>query len=104
MATEVRIELLVGRVVIDSAGRRIGRIEAVFAREEDGETVITEFHTGPAALLERLSSEIAPRWFDRGFRIPWDKLDLTDPSHPVTTCTLEDLKKFHARKSSRQSS
>jgi sporulation protein YlmC with PRC-barrel domain len=101
MATEVRIELLVGRVVVDSTGRKIGRIEEVFARDEGGETVVAEYHTGPAALLERLSAEIAPRWFDRGFRIPWDKLDLTDPSHPVTTCTLEDLKKFHGRKSPR---
>lgn len=97
MATEIRIELLVGRLVMDSSGRKIGRIEAVFAREEDGETVITEYHTGPAALLERLSSEIAPRWFGGGFKIPWDKLDLTDPSHPVTTCTVDELKKFHPR-------
>jgi sporulation protein YlmC with PRC-barrel domain len=98
MATETRIELLVGRLVFDSTGRKIGRIEEVVAREEGNETVIEEFHTGPAALVERLSAEIVPSWFDRGFRIPWDKLDLTDPSRPVTTCTLEDLKKFHPRR------
>lgn len=97
MATEIHLEMLLGRPVFDSLGRRIGRIEEVIARDEGHETVIEEFHTGPAALVERLSAEIAPRWFDRGFRIPWDKLDLSDPSRPVTTCTLEELQKFHAR-------
>ncbi|MBA2627879.1 MAG: hypothetical protein H0U85_07685 [Gemmatimonadales bacterium] len=82
---EVHIELLLGRRVLDADGRSAGRIEEVVADRIDLDCVVREYHVGPDALLERLSIR-AVRIF-RGahhgaYRVPWERLDLTDPRHP----------------------
>lgn len=91
---EVHLELLLGRKVRDTRGRPAGRIEDVLAEREGLECVVREFHLGPHALVERLSIPLV-RLLRRGKhglrRVPWDRLDLTDPAHPRLTCTLEEL-------------
>ena len=95
---EIHLELLLGRAVIARNGRRIGRIEEFRAEHRGDEHVVTEYHLGPEALLERLSvsglsflSLFGIRSRRRGRCVPWDKLDLSNPQKPRLTCSVEEL-------------
>lgn len=102
---EIHLERLLGRQVLDSEGTAIGRIEEVRAEQEGSEWVIQEYLVGPAAIVERLSAWTigldllrlfgARKIHGTGYRIPWNKLDLTDPEHPRLRCTLESLKQIN---------
>jgi hypothetical protein len=89
-AAEVRVELLLGRRVLDAADRPIGRIEEIRAHWVGDRCLAEEFHLGPAALVERLSASavVAPllRLFGRKQRqrraVRWQDLDLSDPERP----------------------
>lgn len=100
--TEVHIERLLGKHVLDSEGKTAGRIEEILAEKCGDEWVVKEYEIGGTALLERLSVRNIATVFlgvfgakeNRGFRVPWDKLDLTDPQKPRLNCashTLEPL-------------
>jgi hypothetical protein len=100
---ELNLELLLGRRVIDSAGKSVDRLEEVRAEQQGKEWVIQEYLIGSAALLERLSAWtielgvlhlLGARKIHGGYRIAWDKLDLTDPEHPRLRCTLQELKEL----------
>jgi sporulation protein YlmC with PRC-barrel domain len=90
---EVRLELLIGRQVHAINGRPVGRVHEVLATPQDGAWLVREYHIGNAALLERLSAHVTGRG-PRGFRVPWDKLDLSDPEKPRLTCRMEDLERL----------
>jgi sporulation protein YlmC with PRC-barrel domain len=98
---EVRVEELIGRKIHDAAGRKIGRIEEVVAEWQGTDLVVVEVHVGPGALLERVidlatlvpHSGALQRELRHLRRIPWHQLDLSDPSHPVTTVRREELKR-----------
>lgn len=90
---EVHLELLLGRRVVNAAGRRIGRIEEVRAGPgaDGGDYVVEEYLIGPSGLLERLFDTAAElpvlRALGLGRRlrrhaIPWHQLDLSDPQTP----------------------
>jgi hypothetical protein len=93
MSREIHLELLLGKRVRDISGRAAGRIEEVLADRVDLDCIVREFHLGSGALLERLSSPILRVLGRRpkGRRVPWDKLDLTDPDHPRLTCGRDEL-------------
>lgn len=102
---EVRIELLLGRQVLDRYGKPVGRIEEIRAEPLGKETLVTDFLIGRYAMLERLSLQaflLAPLhllgWGRRrgGYRVPWDRLDLTDPERPRLLCQVEELEKLGA--------
>ena len=102
---EVHLELLVGKAVGDRDDKRVGLIEGVLAEEEHGEWVVKEYLIGATALLERLSAWrvgrsilglISKKEYP-GYRVPWDKLDLSDPSRPRLTCGVEELEAFAPR-------
>jgi sporulation protein YlmC with PRC-barrel domain len=92
---EVHVERFLGRRVLATNGHVVGRLEEVRAEKHGAGLVVTEYHVGPAALLERLSVHArlllgaTPR---RTFAIPWDKLDLSDPLHPRLLCAVEELR------------
>lgn len=98
---ELHLELLLGRCVIDSSGQLVGRIEEVRTQPQGDEWVIQEYLIGIPALLERLSAwniglkilhGLGAHKIYGGYRVPWDKLDLTNPEEPRLLCTLEELK------------
>jgi sporulation protein YlmC with PRC-barrel domain len=106
MATpEVHLERLVGRCVHDAAGRSVGRIEEVIAGQNGGEWVIREYLVGRDAFLTRLSALGIGRPFLKffgagihpGYRIPWDKLNLTDPKKPRLECPADELETLRAQ-------
>jgi len=100
---EIHLDLLLGRPVLARNGRPIGRIEEFRAERRGHELVVTEYHVGPEALLERLSASglsfmslFGIRSRRRGRRIPSDKLDLSNPKKPRLTCSVEELPRLDA--------
>jgi hypothetical protein len=66
--------------------------------------MIHEYLVGSTAVLERLSAWhlglgllklLGARKLPNGYRIPWDKLDLTHPEHPRLTCTKSELENIN---------
>ncbi len=101
MAHEIYLELLVGKPVLDSTGKSVGRIEEFRAEKQGDEWLIQEYLIGYPAILERLSAwtiglailhKLGARKLHGGYRVPWDKLDLTNPTQPRLLCSLEELK------------
>lgn len=96
---QIAIEQLLGREVTDPDGKVLGKIEEIIADGPDDALRVTEYHLGPYALTERMSlgSIIAPvlHLFGIRFReqlaVPWQNLDLSDPDHPRSTKSREDL-------------
>jgi hypothetical protein len=89
MSQHVRIELLLGRVVRDATGRRIGRIEEMRAARRGPDWVVTHFLLGPTGWRARLSLDGVRFRLSvlQGRRrtlkdIESDALDLSDPLHP----------------------
>lgn len=101
MAREIHLELLIGKSVFDIVGNRIGRIEEVRAEPQGDEWTIVEYYVGIAAVLERFSAWnvgtgllhfLGARKLHKSYRIPWDKLDLSDVEHPRLVCSIDELK------------
>jgi sporulation protein YlmC with PRC-barrel domain len=106
---ELHLELLLNKQVLDSTGQAIGRIEEIRAEQQEDDWVIQEYLIGPAAILERFSAWSIGLWLLHllgarklygSYRIPWNKLDLSDPEHPRLFCTLDDLKALNEKLSS----
>ena len=88
---EVRVERLLGTRVRDSNGEALGRLEEMIVEIVDGEPVVTEFHVGPGAMIERVAGFVRQlpflRWLPgarRAYRVSWQVMDLSNPSQPRT--------------------
>jgi hypothetical protein len=90
---EVHLELLLGRPVLAANGRSIGRIEEVRAEKHGTGYVVSEYHIGPAALLERLSLTLRLPWAARGYVASWDQLDVSDAERIRLTCDVAQLRR-----------
>ncbi|HEY3581982.1 MAG TPA: hypothetical protein VGK82_15610 [Pyrinomonadaceae bacterium] len=96
---EVHLELLLGKRVFALNGQPVGRLEEVRAQLNNrGDCFVTEFLIGSYGVLERLSVWRIGRAILRtlhvrrgGHRIPWDQLDLSDPSRPQLKCDVDEL-------------
>ena len=103
MVREIHAELLLGRQVFDPHGVAIGRIEEILAEPQGSLLAVTEYHLGSYGLMERLSASPFGRalleFFGAGklgqsYRIPWHKLDLSDPEKPRLLCRTDQLEKL----------
>lgn len=102
---ELHIERLLGCKVFDSTGKRIGRIEEVVAARQGDEWVVQEYWVGSGALLHRLSARGAARALlglcgikgDRGYKVPWDKLELSHTKHLRVDCARDELERLTER-------
>jgi sporulation protein YlmC with PRC-barrel domain len=78
----VHIQDIVGRRVRDENGKILGRLHAIKAEIHGKDCVVTEYHLGPAALLERLGMKASAlfgiRMNREPLKIAWDELDLTN--------------------------
>jgi sporulation protein YlmC with PRC-barrel domain len=89
---EVRLERLLGRLLVDASGVPVGRIEDVEAYPDGhADYLVTHVLVGPAGRLARMLASLhqLPTLSALGLgrkprtrRIPWIWLDLSDPSHP----------------------
>ena len=99
-ARECRVELLIGRHVVDASGESVGRLEEIVADYVDDEYVVREFHVGAYAALERLGTGMFGRSLLRliggervytGYIVPWRHMDLSDPEHPRVMVAKSEL-------------
>ncbi len=96
---EIRFELLLGGKVYAANGRVVGRLEEVRAELRRGECFVEEYHVGSYALFERLAAislgrALLGKFGRGGYRVPWDKLDLSDPTRPRLLCAVDELEKL----------
>jgi sporulation protein YlmC with PRC-barrel domain len=102
MSREINLELLLGRKVRDAEGMPVGHIEEIVAERRGGECVVREYLLGRAALLGRLSVKAEGlmnlRLFGKpshgGYRVPWDKMDLSEEERPRLTCVKDELERL----------
>ena len=103
MVREIHAELLLGRQVLGPDGDAIGRIEEILAEPQGSLLAVTEYHLGSYGLMERLSASsfghallefFGAGKLDRSYRIPWHKLDLSDPEKPRSLCKVAQLEKL----------
>jgi len=86
----LRLERLLGTMVVDDQQRRLGRIEEIIAERRGEECIVTEYLLGSMGLLKRLAvSGLFTAAFERlgirppePVRIPGSALDLSDLEHP----------------------
>jgi sporulation protein YlmC with PRC-barrel domain len=92
----IHLELLLGRQVRDSEGKKVGRILAVRAMVDGEDCVVREYHLGTAALLTRLGLSAGAiaglPVHSEPLRVPWEVMDLSDPGKPRLKCSLAELK------------
>jgi sporulation protein YlmC with PRC-barrel domain len=88
---EVRLERLLGRLLVDATGVPVGRIEDVEAYPDGEDYLVTHVVVVPegrlAGLLAAMHRLPTLRALGLGRkprtrRVPWTWLDLSDPSHP----------------------
>lgn len=100
-ATEVHLELLLGRRVHDVDGTYVGRIEEVVALDDgEGGFEVRAFLVGHQAIAERFGSGRLTRALLRlltrgrshtGCVVPWEAMDLGDPARPRCTRRRAEL-------------
>ena len=103
-ARTVSLHDLVGRVVHDAEGRRIGRIEelkAEIAFERGGnDYVVTRFGVGrwgpfdaiaSGRIVQQLVRRITRATNYVHYDVPWHLMDLSDPKRPRVKCAEEAL-------------
>jgi sporulation protein YlmC with PRC-barrel domain len=91
----IHFEHLLGRQVLDPEGKRIGRLLEVSAKQDGKGCEVHEYLLGTAALLTRLGISaqrlVGLKIRRQPLRVPWDQLDLRDPSKPRLKCSLKEL-------------
>ncbi len=101
---EVKVELLIGAVVCDVNGDRVGRIEEILVERQQEALLVESFLVGASAVVSRLSAWglvrpikrfLKARHIYSAYQIPWHDLDLSDPKQPKVGVAKKDLR--HAR-------
>lgn len=101
---EIHLELLLGRRVLSASGKSVGRLEEIIVEQVKGEYIVQEYLIGTFALFERLSAWSIGRAVLKlfgltkkgGYRVTWDKLDLSDAEKPRLLCSVQELEKLSA--------
>ena len=83
MPNEVAFELLLGRPVTDVAGESLGRLQEVVAEHEGDELLVR----GLCGLFGGA---------DHTLTVPWDAMDLSDPSRPRCTLRRAEVERLTA--------
>jgi sporulation protein YlmC with PRC-barrel domain len=101
---EIHLELLLGKRVLGLNGKPVGHLEEIHAELHQGECFVEEYLIGSYAMFERLAALSIGRTIlkffgatkkHEGYRVPWNKLDLTDPERPRLVCPVKDLVALH---------
>ena len=103
MAREIHAELLLGQRVFGEKGEALGRIEEIIAEPKGSHLAVREYHLGSYAMMERLSATSFGRAFleffgagkvGHSYRIPWNRLDLSDAERPKLLGAIDQLEKL----------
>jgi sporulation protein YlmC with PRC-barrel domain len=96
----IHAEHLLGRVVYDVDGRKVGRIEEIEVEQTTHGCYVDSFVLGYSGMLKRFSIwGIGPLFFpalvtkaeERARGIPWDKIDISNPKRPRLRCRRDQL-------------
>jgi hypothetical protein len=94
---KIHLQKLVGSIVRDVDGKVAGRLASAQAEIRGGECVITEYRLGKAAYLARLGISarrlLGLSGFTAPVRVPWERLDISDPAAPRLLCRIDELPK-----------
>ncbi len=74
-ASTVRLQELMGRVVVDAAGRRLGRVVECLAERRGDDLCVTALLIGPGAWRGRFG----PGRGNHGRRVSWDAITALAP-------------------------
>ena len=88
------VEQLIGRIVRDAAGNRVGRLSEIVAKKEGEAVVVSGYIVGPVAWIHRFAVAglgLRVRGLGQVYRVAWDQMDLSDPRQPRTTCGRDEL-------------
>lgn len=88
---ELRLERILGRLIVDAFGVALGRIEDVEATPDGDDYLVTHVIVGPEGRLEQLLAfthqlptlrALGLGRKPRTRRVPWDWIDWSDPERP----------------------
>lgn len=91
---------MLGKKVVDANGKYAGRLEEIEAERGDDVCLVKNYLVEHRSILDRIQTwaltapvrkSIPVREKSRPYRVPWDKMDLTDPEHPRITVPQSDL-------------
>ena len=82
-------EVAVGRKVRDVEGKTAGRLEEIHADWRGGECIVT--HYVLAARGSFFMRALGRKKSHDTIVVPWDKLDLSDPTRLLLLCRVEEL-------------
>ena len=90
---EVYLDTLMGRTVMAGNNRSIGRLEEFHAEQRGDYFYIVAFVIGSAGLMERLNLGMRTLFgWSRAAKIArWDQINLSDPTCPRLTCSVQEL-------------
>ncbi|MDQ6885707.1 MAG: PRC-barrel domain-containing protein [Gemmatimonadota bacterium] len=100
-ANEIYVDRLLGRPVLDQSGKSVGRIEEIRVSGTGDRCFVDEYLVGRYAALQRIAAWRVGRSLLRvfsakgemqGYRIGWEKMDLSDPERPRLLCAREELR------------
>jgi hypothetical protein len=94
LPVELRLDRLIGRMVVGPGQKRIGRLEEVRVERKGDDFVVTSYVLGRVGALERLGLGVRLVIGLRragGYVARWDQIDISDVKHPRLTCAVEDL-------------
>jgi sporulation protein YlmC with PRC-barrel domain len=96
---EINVELLLGKKVVDSDGKKVGRIHEISVERGEESCPVEAYYVGGRAILVRMARWAVPRASGflesrllHPYRIAWNELDLSDPDHPRATVTKDQLR------------
>jgi hypothetical protein len=91
---ELRLDRLVGRMVMTANHRSLGRVEEIRAERHGAGCIVTAYVLGRAGLAVRLGAGVRlliGRELTSGYIARWDQLDISDVEHPRLLCPVEEL-------------
>jgi sporulation protein YlmC with PRC-barrel domain len=102
---ELQLFQILGRKVVDADGKYAGRLEEIEAERGDETCAITSYLVEHRGLLDRLQTwalaapiqkAIPVREKSKPYRVPWDKMDLSDPEHPKIVVPQSQLSRVQS--------
>ena len=94
---------MLGKRVVDSTGKHIGRLEEIEAERGDDNCPVTAYIVEHRALLDRVSGwaltsslqkKLSHPKSRRPYRVAWNQMDMSDPSRPRTLIPADELERL----------
>jgi sporulation protein YlmC with PRC-barrel domain len=104
---ELQLFEFLGNKVLDADGKYAGRIEEIEVERGDEVCAVKSYLVERRGVLDRLQTwvfaapiqkSIPVREKSKPYRVPWDKMDLSDPRHPRILVPQSELSRIRPTK------